>query len=140
MSVPTAPRLTPIFDGRPAWRRFHGPVGVRLSEDGDIIIDIRDMLDGDDAAKKLEDWAALRDFDLLGLNSNYAAAVLWVYTVNYAREEEPSDSPIHAEIKALYKREPSDLDLRIQVNSDYAATVLKLALEDRLEDLSDRLT
>lgn len=129
MTIPTEPRRTPIHNGRPAWRRFHGPEEVRVTEDGDIVVDIRDMLDGEEAVKKLQEWAAIRGFDLIGLDPNYAAAVLWVYTVNYACEEDPEDSPIHAEIQALYRREPSDVDLRIQVDGDYAAMVLTSVLK-----------
>ncbi|MBP5801288.1 hypothetical protein J2D78_04240 [Microbacterium maritypicum] len=129
MTTLTGPRRTPIHNGRPAWRRFHGPEEVRVTEEGDIVVDIRDMLDGDKAAKKVREWAANRGFDLIALDPNYAAAVLWVYTMNLAREEEPEDSPIHAEIQALYRREPSDVDLRIQVDGDYAAMVLNSVRE-----------
>ncbi|KQQ65409.1 hypothetical protein [Microbacterium sp. Leaf320] len=131
MTTTNALRHTPIHNGRPAWRRFHGPKEVRVTDNGDIVIDIRDMLDGEDASKKLQEWAAVRGFDLSGLDLNYAAAVLWVYTVNFAREEEPEDSPIHEDIHALYRREPSDVDLRIRVDGDYAAAVLTSVLEGR---------
>lgn len=129
MITTTAPCHTPIHNGRPAWRRFHGPKEVRITDDGDIVIDIRDMLDGEEASKKLQEWAAARGFDLIGLDPNYAAAMLWAYTVNFAREEEPEDSPIHGEIQTLYRREPSDADLRVQVDSDYAAVVLTSLVE-----------
>ncbi|WP_417540985.1 hypothetical protein [Microbacterium maritypicum] len=129
MTALTGLRRTPIHNGRPAWQRFHGPEEVRVTDSGDIVIDIRDMLDGEEAATKLQEWAAIRRFDLIGLDPSYAAAVLWVYTVNYARDEEPEDSPIHAEIQALYRREPSDVDPRVQSDSDYAAMVLNSVRE-----------
>lgn len=131
MNTLTGPRKTPIHNGRPAWRRFRGPEEIRVTEDGDIVVDIRDMLDGEEAAKKLQEWAAIRGFDLIALDPNYAAVVLWVYTVYYAREEVPEDSPIHAEIQALYRRELSDVDFRIQVDSDYAAMVLNSVREGK---------
>lgn len=106
-------------EGTPAWVRFFGEPGTRVTEDGDLVIDIRDSTQNDAGADALVLWAAARSFSLEGIDLRTAVFSLYFATLYKALAEVTNDSPLMPAVSATYAGEDTGLDFRVLVNGDY---------------------
>lgn len=106
-------------EGTPAWVRFYGKPGMRVTDDGDLVIDIRDSMENDGGTDALIEWAAARNFSLVGIDLRTAVFSLHFATLYRALAEVTSGSPLLPAVSATYADEDTDLDFRVLVNGDY---------------------
>ncbi|WP_143733641.1 hypothetical protein [Microbacterium sp. RU33B] len=114
-------------DGTPAWVRYLGASNTRVTNDGHLVLDIRDALDESKGKAALRQWAATHRFSLEGLELRDAFYSLYFASIYPALAELPSGSPLLPAVAATLQRRKTNLDFRVRVHVDYA--IQKLVMD-----------
>lgn len=122
-------------DGQPAWTRYHGELGNRVTAEGDLIVDLKD-LGGDEFVNDgvLDRWALANDFSVDGFHRSSAFMVLYMKTVHRFLGEVGADDPRIESVRAILAGEPGDAEhFRVQVDKTFAMSVLTEAFDGPFE-------
>ena len=117
--------ITPISqisaDGTPAWTRFHGPLDTEVTSDGDIVMDLLDLIEMGNATARIRSWVRARSLRVQGADMTTAVLVLWACSVGMALDEEAGQDQIHDVAEAMME---SGIDFRVLMNGDFAIAQL----------------
>ncbi|WP_406250229.1 hypothetical protein ACI7YT_08650 [Microbacterium sp. M] len=129
-------------DGRHAWVRFHGELGNRVTDDGDLILDLVDLQRTDDLLAEgiLDHWAQVNQFSLSGINRTGAFLLLYQKTLHKLLGQMGADDPELDSVRAILDGEESAADnFRVRIDAAFAISVLTDAWDGPFDDEYDFL-
>lgn len=101
------------------WARYSGDPATRTTEAGDLVLDLRDMLDPMRAPAELAKWARARGISLDGVDVLAVAIWLLRSSIGEALSEVPRRSHLWRQVGCLYDGGDTDLDFRVAIRGDF---------------------
>lgn len=129
MHVSAIPQVS--ADGQRAWVRYYGELGNRVTDEGDLILDLKDMIE--DAFVNdgvLDRWALTNKFSVDGMNRTSAFLMLYMKTVHKCLAEVGRDDPRIESVRAVLRGEPGATEhFRVQVDKTFVMSTLTEAFD-----------
>lgn len=133
--VSTMPQVAK--DGRRAWVRHHGDLGNRVAENGDLILDLKDIPEHDNFVNDgiLDRWALANKFSVDGMHRTSALITLYMKTLHKLLGEVGADDPRIDAVSAILDGEPGATEhFRVRIDKTFVISVLTEAFDGPLGD------